>query len=158
VPATQAPLEHVSFTVQALPSLHAAWLFTCRQPSCASQRSSVHGFPSSQLTSGPPMHWPFRQKLVLVHALLSLQVSELLLGCTQPMAGLQPSVVHELPSSQLMAGPAWHVPPPQASGAVHALPSSQGAVLTVWTQPVAGLQVSVVQMLPSSQLGAAPPT
>src|SRR5206468_2035986 len=37
-------------------------------------------------------------------------------------------------------------------------PSLQGAVLALWTQPVLGLQVSSVQTLPSSQLGARPPT
>src|SRR5439155_766540 len=58
-PPTHVPPEHVSFAVQALPSLHDAWLFTCRQPSWASQRSSVHGFPSSQLMGGPPRHCPF---------------------------------------------------------------------------------------------------
>ena len=41
---------------------------------------------------------------------------------------------------------------------VQALPSVQGAVLFVCTQPVDGLQVSSVQTLPSSQLGGAPPT
>src|SRR5262249_56727105 len=100
--------------------------------------------------SGPPMHCPFRQKLALVHALLSLQVSELLLVCTQPVAGLQPSVVHELPSSQLTAGPGWHVPPPQASGAVQAVASSQGAVLAGGTQPLAGLREVGVRPLPRS--------
>jgi hypothetical protein len=41
---------------------------------------------------------------------------------------------------------------------VQALPSLQEAALFVWTQPLAGLQESFVQMLPSSQLAAGPPT
>src|SRR5207244_10764197 len=106
-PPTHVPCEHVSLVVQALPSLHAAWLFTCRQPSCASQRSSVHGFPSSQLMDGPPRHCPFRQKSRLVQALLSLQVRVLLFVCWQPATGSQVSVVVALPSLLLEAGPGW---------------------------------------------------
>jgi hypothetical protein len=49
------------------------------------------------------------------------------------------------------------VPPPHTSFRVHALPSSHGLVLLVWTQPVAGLHVSVVHGLPSSQFSAGPP-
>jgi hypothetical protein len=62
----------------------------------------------------------------------------------QPVAGLHESVVHTSPSLQLGAAPPWHVPPPQTSFVVHALPSSQAFVLFVCTHPVAGLQVSVV--------------
>jgi hypothetical protein len=42
-------------------------------------------------------------------------------------------------------------PSAHRSAAVHALPSSQGAALFVWTQPVDGSQASSVQGLPSSQ-------
>jgi hypothetical protein len=43
---------------------------------------------------------------------------------------------------------------------VHPFPSLQESVLLVWTQPpgVVGLQESLEQGLPSSQLGAGPPT
>src|SRR5438128_865496 len=54
--------------------------------------------------------------------------------------------------------PPVQVPPLQVSLVVQALPSLQGAVLLTWTQPVEGLQVSSVQTLPSSQVGAGPPT
>src|SRR5207249_681969 len=37
------------------------------------------------------------------------------------------------------------------------LDEPHGAVLLAWVQPLAGLQLSVVQTLPSSQLGGAPP-
>src|SRR4029077_5463820 len=53
-------------------------------------------------------------------------------------------------------GTPWRVPPEPVSLVVQALPSSHGAVFGVWTQPVAGLQESSVQPLPSSQLGAGP--
>ena len=77
---------------------------------------------------------------------------------TQPVAGLQESVVQTVPSLQLRGGPPMHWPPEHVSAVVQALPSSHVEVLFVFTQPVAGLQVSVVQTLPSLQLGAGPPT
>jgi hypothetical protein len=52
-----------------------------------------------------------------------------LLVWTHPEAGIQASSVHGLPSAQSGAGPPTQVPPLQASCVVHALPSSQGAVL-----------------------------
>ena len=56
--------------------------------------------------------------------------------------------------------PAWtlHVPPLQRSAPLQKRPSEQVWVLLVWVQPVAALQPSSVQTLPSSQLGGAPPT
>src|SRR5881296_3144277 len=62
------------------------------------------------------------------------------------------------PSSQLGDAPPTHLPPLHLSLVVQASPSLHGAVLFVWKQPVAGLQVSSVQTLPSSQLSARPPT
>jgi hypothetical protein len=76
----------------------------------------------------------------------------------QPDAGVQASSVQTLPSSQLGGAPPAQTPPAQVSLVVQALPSSQGAVLLVCVQPVAGLQASSVQTLPSSQLGGDPPT
>jgi hypothetical protein len=75
---------------------------------------------------------------------------------TQPVAGLHESSVHGLLSLQETAAPAWHVPPEQASPLVHAFPSSQAAVLFVWTHPVAGLHESSVHGLLSLQETAAP--
>jgi hypothetical protein len=66
--------------------------------------------------------------------------------------------VQPLLSLQFGADPPTHEPPAQVSLVVHAFPSSQGAVLSVWTQPVAGLHESSVQALPSLQLGPGPPT
>jgi hypothetical protein len=63
--------------------------------------------------------------------------------------------VQGFPSLQLMADP-WQEPPEQASSEVHALPSLQGSVLLVNTQPVAGLQESSVHALPSLQVRGAP--
>jgi hypothetical protein len=52
--------------------------------------------------------------------------------------------------------PGWQLPPAHVSPVVQALPSLHEAVLLVKTQPVAGLQVSVVQTLLSLQTIAAP--
>src|SRR5205809_500697 len=207
-PPTHVPPLHVSFVVQASPSLHGAVLFVWTQPVAGLQLSVVHMFPSSQLGAGPPTHVPPLHVSFVVQASQSLhgavlfvwtqpvaglqlsvvhtspsprwvpspptrrssdlvsfvvQASPSLHGAvlfvwTQPVAGLQLSVVHTFPSSQLGAGPPTHVPPLHVSFVVQASPSLHGAVLFVWTQPVAGLQLSVVQTFPSSQLGAGPPT
>ena len=56
--------------------------------------------------------------------------------CVQPVAGTHASVVHGLPSSQLIAVP-LQVPPAQTSGLVHAELSLHAAeLLEVW-QPSA---------------------
>src|SRR5262249_23251600 len=60
-------------------------------------------------------------------------------------------------SSHERAVPPTHTPPAQVSAVVHALPSSQGAVLAVCAQPLAGRQRSLVQGLWSSHEGAEPP-
>jgi len=65
--------------------------------------------------------------------------------------------VHTLPSSQLIGDPP-QAPPTQVSFVVQAFPSSQGWELLAYKQPCDGSQRSSVHPLPSSQLGAAPPT
>jgi hypothetical protein len=76
----------------------------------------------------PEAQEPPEQTSPKVQASLSLQ-SELLLVVVQPLAGSQPSSVHAFPSLQLLAGPALQVPFSQADEIVHALASSQLAVL-----------------------------
>src|SRR6266404_9654591 len=49
-PPTHTPPLHASTEVHALPSLHAALLYACKQPTWGSQMSSVQGWPSSQLS------------------------------------------------------------------------------------------------------------
>jgi hypothetical protein len=85
----------------------------------------------------------------------SLQEFELFV-CTNPVAGLQASVVHGLPSSQFGAAPPTHTPAVHTSPVVHALPSLQEFELFACTHPAAELQVSVVQGFPSSQLRGVP--
>ena len=143
--------------MHALPSLQAAVLFEWVHPVVVLHTSLVQTFPSSQLSAGPPTHVPLLQVSPEVQAFASLHVAALFV-CVHPVAGLQASSVHTLPSLQLGAAPPTQTLPLQASAVVHAFPSSQSAVLSVCVQPLAGLQASFVQGLPSSQLGAGPPT
>ena len=68
-----------------------------------------------------------------MQALPSLHIT-LLLVCVQRVAGLQPSVVHTLPSSQFNAEPPAQLPPEQVSFVVQAFPSLHGEALLVKTQ------------------------
>src|SRR5207247_1180427 len=157
VTPVHSPPEQASGKVQALASSQGRVLFMCVQPLAGLQLSVVQTLCSSQLGGGPPTHVPPLHVSLVVQASPSLHGAVLFVW-TQPVAGLQLSVVHMFPSSQLGAGPPTHVPPLHVSFVVQASPSLHGAVLFVWTQPVAGLQLSVVQTLWSSQLGGGPPT
>src|SRR6266849_2108169 len=156
-PPTHAPAAQVSLVVQAFPSLQGPVLLVCTQPVAGTQLSSVQTLPSSQLGAGPPTQVPPLHASLVVQAFPSLH-GLVLLVCTQPVCVLQVSVVQTLPSSQLGAGPPTHVPLAQVSLVVQAFPSLQGLVLLICVHPLAGLQASVVQTFPSSQLGAGPPT
>jgi hypothetical protein len=156
-PPTQAPPEQVSFVVQAFPSSHEALLFTVWQPWIGSQVSSVQTLPSLQTGGGPPTHAPLEQVSFVVQALPSLQ-EETLFTFVHPVAVLHESLVQTFPSSQLGGGPPTQDPSEHMSPVVHAFPSSHGLALLVFVQPIAESQASIVQMLPSSQFGGAPPT
>jgi len=129
-PPTHTPPAQVSLVVHALPSLHGAVLLVCVQPDPGLQASSVQTLPSSQFGGAPPTHVPAAQVSPVVQALPSLQ-GAVLLVCVQPVAGLQASSVHTLPSSQLVGPPGTQTPPEQMSPVVQALPSLHGAVLFV---------------------------
>src|SRR2546425_146020 len=122
------PWTQVSPVVQGSPSLQvvpAATGVKTQPPAAALHVSVVQGLPSSQET------------VVKVQA---------------PVAGSQVSVVHGLPSLQTTGVPqlpAWQVlPTVQALASSHPVPSGRGVD---WHWPVRGLQVSLVQGLPSSQ-------
>jgi hypothetical protein len=155
VPALQTPPPHVSPAVQALPSLHAAVLFVKTQPVAGLQLSVVHGLLSLHTTAVPGLHRPPPHVSPAVQALPSLHAAVLFVK-THPVAGLQLSVVHALLSLHTTAVPGLQVPPPHVSPDVQALPSLQAFVLLANTQPVAGLQVSVVHGLLSLHTTAAP--
>ena len=155
VPAQLPPL-HTSPVVQTVPSSQLSALLTVWQPRLTSQKSVVQTLPSLQVTL-LPVQTPPAQVSPVVHAEPSLQLL-VLLAKTQPLLALQLSVVQALPSVQVMLLPLTHEPPEHASPTVQTLPSSQGWVLLLWTQPVPVLQLSAVHSLPSSQLGALPGT
>jgi hypothetical protein len=182
-PPTHDPPAQVSLVVQALPSLHGAALLVCVQPVAGLQASSVQTLPSSQFGAGPPTQLPPEQVSAVVQAFPSSQGSvfgvppqspppqmspdvqalpslqaPVLLVCVHPLPVSQASSVQGLPSSQFGAGPPTQEPPEQASPTVQALPSLQGAVLLTCVQPVPALQPSSVQVSPSSQSSAGPPT
>ena len=136
----------MSPAVQALPSSHASVLLAKAHPVTGSQLSVVHRLPSSQTTAEPAWQVPDPQVSPVVQALPSSQAIVLFVK-TQPVAGLHVSVVHTLLSLQTTAALVLQVPPPQVSPEVQAFPSLQEFVLLVNTQPVAIVQVSVVQGL-----------
>jgi hypothetical protein len=160
-PPLQVPPPHVSFVVQAFPSLHGDVLFVWTQPFAGSHESSVQGLLSLQFGAGPPLQVPPPHVSFVVQAFPSLHGAVLFVW-TQPVDGLQESSVQGLLSLQSGATPPWHVPPPHVSFVVHAFPSLHGAVLGVWTQPAgtpnpAGLHESSVHGLLSLQLSGGPP-
>ncbi len=94
----------------------------------------------------PLWHLLLWQASPVVHELPSSQLA-VLLAYTQPALASQFSVVQGLLSVQSTLGSSsWpaQVPPLQVSLAVHLLPSSQGLLLAVYTQPVLGLHESLV--------------
>jgi hypothetical protein len=155
-PAHVPPLQ-ASDVVQALLSLQGAALSAWTHPVIGSHESSVQRLSSSHPGAGPPTHTPLAQASDVVQASPSSQ--GFVLGAwTHPVAGSHESSVQTFASSHSGGGPPAHSPPAQASEVVQALPSSQGAVLSVWTQPSAGLHESSVQPFASSHSGAGPPT
>jgi hypothetical protein len=86
--------------VQALPSLQLLVLFVWTQPVAGLHESSVQTLPSPQLLV-VPLHTPIEHLSFVVHALPSSQLDVLLVWTHRPVLGLQKSLVHGLPSSQL---------------------------------------------------------
>ena len=136
----------MSPVVHAFPSLQALVLFVNEQPVAGLHVSSVQGLPSLQTVPVPGWQLPPPQVSPDVQGLPSSQAAVLLVN-TQPVAGLQVSVVHTFVSAQTTGVPGWQLPPPQVSPVVHTLPSSQALALLVNTHPVAGLHESSVQGL-----------
>lgn len=144
VPA-QMPLEQISFVVQRLPSSHKAVLFCWTQPSVGLQTAVVQMLPSSGHVIAEPVQMPLLQVSPVVQTLLSLQLAPLTtLAKTQPVAGLQESVVQELPSLQVVAvnthALLTHV------SVVQALVSLQSAF--TWQKPGAAEQAKFAQEFP----------
>ena len=132
VPLPQLPLLQASPVVHGLPSLQLAVLLAWLQPLDGTQPSVVQGLPSSHSVLGlteVPAQLLLAHTSLTVQALPSLQATELAL-LTQPLLGLQLSLVQTLLSSQLTALP-LQLPPLHPSFWLQALPSSHGRVLAV---------------------------
>ena len=115
--------------------------------SSGSQRSVVHGLPSSQFGPPVPLHTPAWQKSVVVHGLPSLHTFVSLFTCAQPVLASQESLVHALLSSQLTAVPV-QLPPEHVSLVVHTEPSSHASLLFTPMQPCSASHLASTQMLP----------
>jgi hypothetical protein len=154
-PAWQDLLAHVSPMVQTLPSLQDALLAVLVQPLVTLQASLVQPLPSSQLMLAPGLQMPPAHVSPSVQTLPSLQLA-VVFAATQPVLALHESVVHGLPSLQFCSAPAWQAPFAHVSPTVQTLPSVHAALLLLNTQPVATLQLSLVQPLASLQLTSEP--
>src|SRR5206468_585165 len=103
----------------------------------------------------PPLSWTTKPKLAFPPGSEPRSMSSVAIPDTSPVRGsMKPPPV----TLQAAVVTPVHCPPEQVSGKVQALASSQGRVLFMCAQPLAGLQLSVVQTLLSSQLGGGPPT
>jgi hypothetical protein len=118
--------------------------------------SVVHGLPSLHTTAVSPWHMPPPHASPVVHG-VAVVAGVRVVREDAAEAGLHVSVVHALLSLHTTVVPLWHVPPPQTSPVVQALPSLHAPVLFVKTQPVVVLHVSVVQALLSLHTSALMP-
>src|SRR6185369_16204305 len=114
-----------------------------------------------QFGVGPPTQVPPAQVSAVVQALPSLH-GALLSTKWQPLAGLQPSSVQPLLSSQTtgsvtQAWPTQRSAVVQRSVSLHSVSTLQQLAIPECVHPVGAVQESAVQVLPSSQLGGAPP-
>jgi hypothetical protein len=126
-PGTHAPALQLSLPLHTSPSEHEPVLGAFTHPVAATHESSVQTFESLQLTGLPLAQFPPEQTSFPVQALPSEQ-GTVLFACVHPLAGLQASSVHTLPSPQLR-GPPEAQPPPW-----HESPSVQ-ASLSEHTEP-----------------------
>ena len=85
-PGWHARLPHWSFSVQALPSVHATALGTVVQPVAGLQLSSVQSTPSSQAIMPDPTHVPPEQESVVVQTFPSSQLP-MRLACAHALLG-----------------------------------------------------------------------
>jgi hypothetical protein len=125
-------------------------------PVTALQLSDVHTLPSLQTSGVPAVHtpaWQVSAPLQTVESGHAVPFATLVV--VQPEAGLQPSVVHTLPSLQTSGVPAVHVPFWQVSAPLHAFVSAHaepfGRTALLHTPEA---QVSVVHGFESLQSAA----
>src|SRR5262245_55933042 len=173
---THTPPEQVSPCVSGLPSSQGSVFGVCTHPVVGLHESFVHTFWSLQSTVAPDVQFPLTQVPAVAHAFAVLHTTPLatarpthapfahvspvvqafpslqaivLFVCRQPSTGSQESLVHTLPSPQLIGVPTHvAVPPLHASPVVQTLPSSQGVPVGSIRQ--ADEQQSPLAVLPSS--------
>ena len=112
-PAAQVSVVHGFESLQSALMLHELQdgMGACWQPLTALHVSVVHALLSLQLSAVPAAHVPFWQLSAPLQTFASVhEVPFSTAVAVQPKAGLQPSVVHTLPSSHVSAVPAVHVP------------------------------------------------
>jgi hypothetical protein len=106
--------------------------------------------PVLQMCVRPGVVWVhesvFSSQKSAVHPSLSAQGLAAWVHC--PVAGVQPSMVQNMPVVAVQVRPSLQVPPPQISVPSQRSASGQGSVLFEWTHDVF-TQVSVVQGLSS---------
>jgi hypothetical protein len=109
----QTPVWHVSAPLQTFPSGQGLPFSTAvaEQPVAGAQLSVVHTFPSLQTSGAPAAQVPFWQVSAPLQRLVSAHDVPFATGVVvQPVAGLQPSVVHTLPSLHTIGVPGVHTP------------------------------------------------
>jgi hypothetical protein len=100
------------------------------------QRSSVHASASSQVGGVPgPQPMPGVHTSGPLQKFVSAQKRSSAMTVHAPVAGVQPSTVQRIPSSQTVGVPFWHVPRGHASAPLHASPSSHSASVVQTVQP-----------------------
>lgn len=127
-PPTQAPAEHASAVVHALPSSQVVpfGTGTWTTPRVGEHESAVQALPSS-MTSGVPaaqMPAPSQVSLPLQTLPSEQDVPAATATCIGPVAGSQLSAVQGFPSSMTTGAPGVHAPASShVSMPLHALPS-----------------------------------
>jgi hypothetical protein len=122
----------------------------------------VHGLASSTGGAVPARHVPAWQSSAPLQTVASAHEAPSGLSGFEhtPVVGLQvPASWQASRATQVTAVPETHSPVAlHVSAPLHALPSAQlvPAATGVWLTPVEASQLSVVQALPSSRLGAVP--
>ncbi len=157
VPVHCPAKSQASLSVHGLPSLQAkpTWTILCKHKPSA-QESLVQSLVSEQSLAKPVQSPPWQLSL-FVQPSPSSQGPSWGKWLQVPSSLLQASEVQILLSSQGVAMPGRQVPSLQASPLVQPLPSEQGAVFRVCTQPLAASQVSSVQTSVSAQSTVEPP-
>jgi hypothetical protein len=161
LPEVQVPAWQLSAPLQTLPSRHGVPFKTgvLEHPDAGLHASAVQTLESLQLRAVPAVQVPLWHVSEPLQTLPSVQDEPFGSGvATQPLTGLQESVVQTFPSLQLRAVPGVQVPLWQTSSPLHTVLSAHELPLAtgVVKQPMIGSQESVVQTLLSLQLGGVP--